>query len=97
MSEIPSSVSQLEIVRLATQADPILSQLKHQIFQGWPDTRRGISEIIIPFWNYQDDLSVENGLILKAHKLLILPSQQHEFLKDLHVSHLGEEKTLLQA
>ena len=41
-------------------------------------------------------LPVEYRLIFKAHKLVIPVSQKHEFLKDLHVGHLGEEKTLLE-
>ena len=77
------------------KVNPILSQLKHQIFQGWQDARRGIPESIHPFWYYRDELSVEYRLIFKTHKLVFPASQMHEFLRDLHVSHLGEEKTLL--
>ena len=53
-SEIPAIGSQLEAVRVETQADPVLSQLKHQIFQGRSDARKNIPEIIYPVWNYQD-------------------------------------------
>ena len=94
-SEIPATESHLEAVRVVTQADPLLSQHKHQVFQGWSDARRNILESIYPFWNYWDELSVENGLIFKTHKFMIPTSQQQEFLKDLHDSHLGEEKILL--
>ena len=54
-----------------TQADPILSQQKHQIFQGWPNVKRTVAERIHPFLNYRDELAVEDGLIFKAHKLVI--------------------------
>ena len=91
-SEIPATRSQLEAVRVEIQADPVLSQLKHQIFQGWPDARGGISDNMYPFWNYYcDELSVEDRLIFKTHKLMF-PTSPH-----LHVGHLGEEKTLFQA
>ena len=92
-SEVSATESQLERVRLTMEAAPLLSQLKHQIFQGWPDSRRSIPESIHPFWTYRDELVVEEGLIFKAHKLVIPASQKHTFLKDLHVGHLGEEKT----
>ena len=42
---------------MGTHADPVLSQLKNQIFQGWPDVRRSVLEIIYPFWNYGDEPS----------------------------------------
>ena len=48
------------------------------------------------FWHYQDELSVEDGLIFKTHKLVIPTSQQQEFLKDLHIGHLGLKKSPLQ-
>ena len=81
---------------VAMQADPVLSQLKHHIFQGSPDAR-SIPESILQFWNYRYDLTVEDGLIFKAHKLVIPASQKHKFYKDLHVGHTGEEETLLRA
>ena len=96
-SEIPATESWLERIRVATQADPILSQLKHQISQEWPYVRRGIPDSIHPFWNYRDELLVEEGLIFKTHKLVIPTSQKQEFLRDLHIGHSWEEKTLLQA
>ena len=50
-----------------------------------PNARRSIPESIYPFWNYWDELSVEDELIFKIHKLMIPTSQLQEFLKDLHV------------
>ena len=45
-------------------------------FQGWPDARRSITESIYPFWNYWDEMSIEDGLIFKTPKLVIPTSQQ---------------------
>ena len=49
------------------------------------------------YWNYREELAVEDGLIFKAHRLVIPTSLRAEYLKDLHAGHLGEEKTLLRA
>ena len=92
-----ASEVRLERVRIATQADVILSQLKHQIFQGWPETRRGVTEALYPYWTFREELSVEDGLIFKAQRLVIPTSQRSAFLTDLHLGHFGEEKTLLRA
>ena len=67
MSEVSAMEFQLGRVRVVTQADPILSQLKHQIFQGWQDVRRSVPESIYPFGNYRDELAIEDGFIFKAH------------------------------
>ena len=95
-SEVSAMESKLGTVRVATQADPVLNQLKQQLFQRWPDARRSVPESIHQFWSYRDEPAVEDGLIFKAHKLVIPASQRHGFLKDLHIGHLGEEKILLR-
>ena len=94
--EIPDLGFRLKAAWVASQADPVLSQLKSQIFQGWPEVRRGIKESLYPFWIYQDELSVKDGLMFKTHKLAIPTSQQQEFLKHVCSGYLGE-KTLLWA
>ena len=95
-SEVSATEPQLDRMRVAIQADPVLSQPKHQIFQGWPDVGRCVPERFNTFLNYRDELAVEDGLIFKGHKLVILASQKHGFLQDLHAGHLGEEMTLLR-
>ena len=52
MLEILTWESQLQEIRVAMQADQILSQLKHKIFKGWANARKSIPESIHPFWNY---------------------------------------------
>ena len=44
-----------------------------------------------------EELAIEDGLIFKAHRLVITTSQRAEYLRNLHVGHLGEDKTLLRA
>ena len=73
--EVSATEFQWERVRMSMQADPVLSQLQHQIFMGWPDVR-SIPENINPLWNYRNELVIEDGLIFKAHKLVIPASQQ---------------------
>ena len=95
-SEILATESQLDRVRVAIQTDWGLSWLKHQVFQGWPDAGKSIPESIHPFRNWRDQLLVGDGLIFKAHKLVIPASKKQEFLRDLHIGHLEEVKTLLR-
>ena len=49
------------------------------------------------YWNYREALAIDDGLIFKAHRLVIPNSQRAEYLKDLNAGHLGEEKTPLRA
>ena len=43
------------------------------------------------FWNFRDELSIENGIILKSHKILIPSSIQCKILELIHKGHLGME------
>ncbi|GAB1602684.1 hypothetical protein Ahia01_000548300 [Argonauta hians] len=50
------SAEKISQIKLATQADPILCDLKETIVQGWPDTFRVIGKNLRPYWSYRDEL-----------------------------------------
>ena len=39
--------------------------------------------------SYREELAIGDGLIFKAHRLVIPISQRAEYLKDLHAGHLS--------
>ena len=49
------------------------------------------------FWSYIDELSVENGIILKGERVYIPREHRHRILQNLHTGHLGITKTQLRA
>ena len=48
------------------------------------------------YWNFRDELSIENGII-KGCQVLIPPPSHRAILKQLHASHQGISKTQLLA
>ena len=94
---IPATDNSLDRTRIDTTADPTLNQLRHYIYHGWPLQKRQLPEPIQHYWNYREELAIEEGLTFKAHRLVIPKSQRAEYRRDLHAGHLGEEKTLLRA
>ena len=46
--------------------DPTMQALKHQIIKGWPFIRSECSSNLQNYWNYRDELSVLDGLVLKG-------------------------------
>ena len=96
-SNVPTTDNRLDRTRVATPADSALNQVRHYIFHGWPLQRQQLPERLQNYWNYREELAVEDGLIFKAHRLVIPASLRAEYLNDLHAGHLGEEKTLLRA
>ena len=49
------------------------------------------------FWNYREDLSMENGLITKGARLLIPSTLRRKVFEQIHDGHLGIEKCMLKA
>ena len=80
-----------------TKADPVLDQLQGIITAGWPDSIKDLPPVIRCYWPYRDELSVNDGIIMKASRIIIPETQQKTILDPLHYSHQSVEKTRLQA
>ena len=66
----PNLKTETEVsLRIATQADDILKLLYLTIQKGWPNNRDDLNECLRPYWNYRDELSINDGLIYKGHHL----------------------------
>ena len=59
------STEKLTQIRQATNADSTLCELKVRILKGWPESRRELHKDLQPYWSYRDELSIENGVLLK--------------------------------
>ena len=77
--------------------DPMMQALKHQIIKGWPHSRSECSKNLQDFWNYRDELSVLDGLVLKGSCTVIPESCRDEILDQLHEGHFGVDRTKLCA
>ncbi|XP_014662670.1 PREDICTED: uncharacterized protein K02A2.6-like [Priapulus caudatus] len=82
---------------MESSKDPVLSELAEVITAGWPGTISNLSSSIRLYWSMRDELSVEDGIILKGHRVVIPTSMKEDILNQLHYGHLGVEKTCLRA
>ena len=96
-SNIPVSSSEIDLIHGETAKDPTLNLLRHYIHMGWPVDRRMLPCEIHTFWNYREDLSMENGLITKGARLIIPSTLRRKVLEQIHEGHLGIEKCMLKA
>ncbi len=70
-----------------------LLQLYQVVLQGWPQTVQELPESVRDYWNYRDEVGIQDGLLLKGTRLIIPPSMQDMILQRLHIGHSGREKT----
>ena len=95
--QLPARCDSLQQLRLATQADDKLAILKHTIMQGWPKTIKQVPPELQPYWTFREELTIEDGLILKGTRIVILSKQCQAILKQIHKGHLQLNKSKLRA
>ena len=87
----------LRKIQEETSKDPELAALKEVFFNGWPNTIKELPPILRPYWNYREELSIEDRLIIERNQVIIPQLLQGDILAKLHASHQGTEKTKLRA
>ena len=48
-------------------------------------------------WNYRDELTVENGILLKSHKFIVPKNLQSVYINKIHAGYLGINNSLQKA
>ena len=76
----------LQRIRAETAKDPELSALKEVVYNGWPTTVRELPSLIRPYWTFREELSIEDSLIFKGHRIVVPPALQGETISKLHTS-----------
>ena len=94
---LPATPAKLDEIRELTSQDTALQHLKDMIIHGWPDYITDCPPDLKQYWTFREDLSVENGLILKGQRILIPSKLRADMLDLIHQGHLGTEKCLLRA
>ena len=96
-STLPATPAKLEEINDETSRDEKLCHLKEVVYHGWPELFQDYPYDLKDFWNYRKNLSVENGLVLKGHRLIVPESLRAQMLSLVHQGNMGTEKCLLRA
>ena len=93
--ELNASLSKLESIRQESEHDPQMLMLKELIIQGWPKDIKKCPLPLRSFWNFRDELSITDGIVVKANHIVIPTKFRPELLSLLHDdSHLGIDKCI---
>ena len=82
-------------LRLATQEDDELALLKHTTTLGWQSNIKEVTNVLQAYWTFREELTIEDGLILKGTGILIPDKKCEAILKLIHKGHLGLNKCKL--
>ena len=82
----------IEKLKDSTQRDPILAMVYQLTQQDWPHQRRHVPHLARRYWDFRDELSTDDGMLLKGPRLIISVELQEEYLSHLHEGHLSASK-----
>ena len=66
-----ASPMRIKAIKKATAEDLLLQQIVGIITKGWPEHRTLCPKELLPFWNYRDELCIEDGITLKGERIII--------------------------
>ena len=93
----PLKPDRLESIRNATRRDDTLVKLADVIQKGWPEEKIGLPSCVLPYFNYRDELSVQDGVIYRGERVVIPTSLRREMKEKVHAGHLGINSCLRRA
>ena len=76
----------------ATREDPITGTVYQLTQQRWPHQRRHTPRMARVYWDFRDELSTDDGLLLKGPRIVIPSCLCEEYLERLHYGHLSAQK-----
>ena len=82
----------IEKLKDSTQRDPILAMVYQLTQQGWLHQGRHIPRLARRYWDFRDELSTDDGMLLKGPRLIMPGELQEEYLSRLHKGHLSASK-----
>ena len=94
-SQLNARSDSLQQLREATHTDDKFTILKYTIHQGGPSSIKELPSKIQPFWTFREELTIEDGLILKGTRIVIPSKKQDTILKLIQEGHLGLTKCKL--
>ena len=80
-----------------TDKDAELQALKMVISKGWPKKRRSLTPNLQLYWNYRDELTIEDGILMKGQKIIIPTSLKQQYIAKIHTGHTGIRSYLKKA
>ena len=94
---LPIRQDRLQRIKEATAKDGTMKKLQKVIAEGWPEEKHKLSLEVIVYFQFRDELTVQDGLIFKGERVIIPTSLRQEMKDAIHSAHIGIEGCLRRA
>ncbi|CAG9116295.1 unnamed protein product [Plutella xylostella] len=78
-------------IKKATASDATLKTVIKYLLIGWP--KKVKCKNILPYFNCKNDLEIDNGCLMRGHRIIIPQVYRTRMIHELHKGHLGVVKT----
>ena len=84
-------------IKHASSDDPVLQVLRETIQYGWPENKKDVPLSIRAYYDFRDELTIQDQLVFKGSRVVIPTSLRREMMSVIHASHIGIEGTIRRA
>ena len=97
LENVSMSDQSANLVRGNTASDPGLQTLMETVITGWPDTRDEVPISIREYFNFREEITVQDGILFKGQCVIIPKSLRPLMISKTHESHLGQDACVRRA
>ena len=87
----------LQQIKHVSSDDPVLQALRETILRGWPESKSDVPECVLPYFDFRDELTVQDQLVFKGAQLVIPAAMRKDMMAVAHASHIGIEGCIRRA
>jgi len=96
-STLALPAERLHQLQHASADDPVLCELRKTILQGWPECKAGVTEALHAYYDFRDELTVEDQLVFKGPVVVVPAALRKEMMAACHDTHIGVEGCIRRA
>ena len=91
IESLPATERRLQEVRSHQVEDEICLKLKEFCREGWPEKHK-VNDALQPYWQCKGEITVQQGILMKADRVIIPSALRLEVLDKIHTGHQGIKK-----
>ena len=84
-------------IKHASPDDPVLQVPRVTVRGSWPDSKSEVPESIRAYFDFRDELTVQDHLVFKGELLIVPAYMRSEMMAVAHAAHIGIEGCIRRA